>query len=923
MTTASSSKNISESRDSLVGRGRELQQLDGLVDRIGTSGGTLVVRGAAGIGKSALLAAASERARGHGARVVVTAGTQSEAHLAFGGLHQLLQPFLGRHVQLPEPQRRALDVALGITNGPAPDLFLIGLATLGVLTEAAETTPLLLVVEDAHWLDRSSAQVLAFVARRLEMEVVILLFAVRDGVTGGVFEDSGLPELGLQPLDDDASRALLQIRNSVLQPELRERILTEAAGNPLALIELPRAVAGLDRVAPEEPLPLTAQLKAAFASRLNTLEPEIRTLLLLAALDDREVSELTRAAEHLFEGRRVFLHDWVAAAATGLGSLETGTFRYQHPLMRSAVYEAAGADQRRRAHLALAEALTKDPYRTVWHEAAAAEGTDEGVASALADMADQAKARGDLEAASSAMRRAATLTADPTLQAARLLGAADLTLEQGRGIDCIPLYREALRVGLPPHDAVRASFTLEAMSSAWSGASAIPRFAEIAEELVGRGDAHAALQALATVGMRAFLGPLQDSTRQRVSAIASGLAVPTNDPQRLATLALVDPVHRGGEVIQQLERISPLDVIDARDLTALGEAASAVWADSLAGPLLTAGVESHRADGRLVWLAQTLTLQAWVDARRGAVREAMTAAAEASKLGIETRQLRYTLVANLAHAIADADIGEADRSQQMIADVEAALMPMGAHPLLALATFARGRTALAADRPAEAYTDLIRIFNPTDVAFQPFVQGWALADLAEAALHGDGDLDLVDGFMRRWSEVATSAGAPSLRVQLAYVEAMLADDRIPPDRFEAALTRGADGSPFYLGRAQLAYGQWLRRQRRDIEAREPLREATQVFDALGQRCYADRARRELRATGERPRRRHPDAWTQLSPQELQIAQLAAEGLSNREIGQRLYLSHRTIGTHLYNLFPKLGITARAQLRDALNAPPDE
>ena len=279
-------------------------------------------------------------------------------------------------------------------------------------------------------------------------------------------------------------------------------------------------------------------------------------------------------------------------------------------------------------------------------------------------------------------------------------------------------------------------------------------------------------------------------------------------------------------------------------------------------------------------------------------------------------------MANLAHAVAAAELGEDETAEHLIAGAEAALLPMGVNPLLSVVALARGRTALASERPAEAYADLVRIFTPADAAYQPFVRGWSLADLVEAAVHGDGDLDLVRGVLREWQEIATDTTAPHLQVQLAYAAALLADDATAEKRFGFAITSAADGWPFYTARAQHAYGQWLRRQRRDIDARVPLREATRAFEALGQRRYADRALRELRATGERARRRVPEAWIELSPQELQIAQMAAEGLSNREIGQRLYLSHRTIGTHLYNLFPKLGITSRAQLRDALQTPRD-
>jgi ATP/maltotriose-dependent transcriptional regulator MalT len=279
----------------------------------------------------------------------------------------------------------------------------------------------------------------------------------------------------------------------------------------------------------------------------------------------------------------------------------------------------------------------------------------------------------------------------------------------------------------------------------------------------------------------------------------------------------------------------------------------------------------------------------------------------------------------VAQAIASAEQGESETSERLIADAEAVLVPLGATPLLALTAFARGRLALAEERFGEAHEHFLRIFDPTSVAFHPFVQGWALADLVDAAIRGDGDIDAVRAYLSEWEQIATATTAPHLQVQVAYTAAILAPDATAERHFRAAIAAAQPDWPFYVARAQLAYGVWLRRRRRMTQSRPPLREAAETFDALGLLRYAERARRELRASGETVRRRKPGAWAQLSPQELQIAQLAAEGLSNREIGEQLYLSHRTVESHLYRLFPKLGVTSRAQLRDALNPSraPDE
>jgi DNA-binding CsgD family transcriptional regulator len=903
-------------RRPLLGRDRELERLAGMIDGIAGRGSALLVRGEPGIGKSALLGAAVDRARERGAAVVTTTATQSEARFAFGALHRLLLPFLAGVDRLPDPQRRALDVAFGVAEGDPPDAFLVGLATLGLVTEREAQAPLLLVVDDAHWLDRSSAEVLAFVARRLEMEPVVLLLAARTGVPSDL-DDAGLPDLVLAGLDDDASRALLEVSGPGLPDELKRRILAEAAGNPLALIELPAAAVDLDLARAAEPLPLTARLEAAFATRLTDLDAHARALLLLAALEDGDLAELGSAAEALL-GAPIGDDGWTTAVASGLGTIDDGAFRFRHPLIRSAVHQAATGEQRRLAHAALARTLAGDPDRAVWHRAAAARSPDEEIASALDAAADRARHRGGLDVAFAALERAAGLSADPRLRALRLARAGDLAYQLGRSDDAVRLLRAALQLGrLPADEAVRASFDLETLTRAWSPASTIRRFARVAEDLAARGDDRRALEALGTVSVRSYWDQLDDGTRRHVSAFVERLDVPADDPQRLAALALADPIHRGREVIARIERMSPDGMPGPDESMAVGRAAMSVWADNLALPFLRSAVAGYRSDGRLARLAQCLMFESWIALNCGALRAAITAAAEAARLAEETRQLRYVLASQPAHAIAAAELGEEDPAERLIADAEALLLPMGPNPLFSLVAFARGRSALVAQRPDEAYHALARIFDPADAYYQPYVGGWVLADLVEAAVLGDRDLDPVRGLLGEWEEIAAATGSPHLQVQLAYAAALVADATTAEERFRAAMRSSAAGWPFYLARAQLAYGEWLRRQRRGADSRGPLREAARVFDALGLRRLAERARRELRASGERARRRVPEAWAQLSPQELQIAELAAEGLSNREIGERLYLSHRTVSTHLYRIFPKLGITSRTQVRDAL------
>jgi DNA-binding CsgD family transcriptional regulator len=353
------------------------------------------------------------------------------------------------------------------------------------------------------------------------------------------------------------------------------------------------------------------------------------------------------------------------------------------------------------------------------------------------------------------------------------------------------------------------------------------------------------------------------------------------------------------------------------DLFAVGAAAQSVWADTLAHPFIRAAAAAARASGRLSHLAHALTFQAWSDLHRGAVRSAFTSGAEGVRIAEEIRALRYVVAARLAQAIASAEQGDDETAERLIAESETLLVPVGANPMLALPALARGRLALAGERFGEAYEHLTRIFDPEGAAFHAFVRGWALADLADAAVRGQGDLEAVREYVAEWKQIAEKTTAPRLRVQVAYAESILAKDAVAEERFRIAIAAAQAEWPFYVARTQLAYGVWLRRQRRMTQSRAPLREAADTFDALGLLRYAERARRELRASGETVRRRDPGGWSQLSPQELQIAQLAAEGLSNRQIGEQLYLSHRTVESHLYRVFPKLGVTSRAQLRGAL------
>jgi DNA-binding NarL/FixJ family response regulator len=534
--------------------------------------------------------------------------------------------------------------------------------------------------------------------------------------------------------------------------------------------------------------------------------------------------------------------------------------------------------------------------------------------------AERAQARGAHAVAATALERSGRLTPDLARRALRLQRAGTLAWELGQSVDSARLFREANQLGLPPFEQAVAAHYLETFEGSLSTADAAVRaFIAVAEQRRAAGDDRGAIDALESVLVRVFWGELSDDVRRDGSELVKGLNVPPDDPLRLSFLGAVDPARNGADVIRQLRTVSAPVIADGADAFHLGYAGAVVWAHELTRPFLRTSADLFRADGRLGQLGIVLSFQAWNDVHFGATRAVIAAASEAAQLAEDSRFFLYVPASRLAEAIAIAERGDSDAAESLIVEMEAVLLSKGSSPLLTMVAIARGRAELAAGRFTEAFGHLSRLFDEADVAYHPWVRGTELADLVDAAVHGGGDLVLVRSVLDEWREIAATTGAQHLQVQLAYATAILADDAEAEELFLLAIATGAAGWPFFSARAKLAFGAWLRRQRRAAESRLPLRQAAETFDALGQVSRAVQARRELRASGETARRRTPEAWAQLTPQELQVAQLAAEGLSNKEIAERLYLSTRTVGTHLYRLFPKLGITSRAELRDALPA----
>jgi DNA-binding CsgD family transcriptional regulator len=899
----------------LFGRERELGVLNGLTARLSEgAGGALVVRGEAGIGKSAMLAAVAAGARERGIRLLSSVGIQTEAHLLFAGLHQLVEPVLHLAEGLPPRQRAALVAAVGMSGRPAPGLFLIGLATLELVSESAESSSVLVIVDDAQWLDKPSCAVLAFVARRLAAESAVMLIALRDGQPSP-FDDAGLAELRLEGLSEDAAGALLDARAPGLEPVVRQRLLQEAAGNPLALVELPTAVRS-ERLGRKAPLPLTTRLEQAFAARASGLPADTRSVLLAAATDDGSVLGEVLKAAGMLTGAIVTADAVAPAVAARLVEIDGSRLRFRHPLVRSAIYQAASLSQRQAAHAALSEVLTDQPDRRVWHRAAATLGPDEQVATELDMAAGRAERRGAVELAITALSRGAELSAGSASRGRRLLRAAEQAFDFGLPELGSQLLRTAEPLDLPAEERTWLSWLHEAYTDdSWSGAAKIGFFVEMADRMRAGGHADLAVRSLLAIALRYWWGNPSPQIRAAVVAAAERIPLPEDEPALLAVLAHADPVQRGALVIDRISRISP-DATDPAGMYLIAAAASAVWAFDLSLGFLDAAVSGLRAQGRLGLLARALVSQAWAAIHLARQPVAVAAAEEARRLAQETKQLRWAIAAQLAQATIAAERGDVDAAEALTCEAEAVLLPMGATPMLSLAQFARGHGAVAHERYAEGFRHLRRVFDPADPAYQPLVGTWGLCDLVEAAAH-TGRTDTAVTYLRQLESLAAATSGPLLRAEVAYARPLVAADGEAEALYEAALQDGLTSWPGHRNRMLLWYGTWLRRQRRVGESRVPLRAARDGFDALALANLAERARQELRASGEASRRRIPDAWDQLTPQELLIARMAAEGLSNREIGQRLFISHRTVGYHLYQLFPKLGIGSRSQLHAAL------
>jgi DNA-binding CsgD family transcriptional regulator/tetratricopeptide (TPR) repeat protein len=905
----------------LVGRDAELAVLDGLIAQGGSRGDAIALLGDPGIGKTSLLRAAATRARESGFTVLETAGVETETLLPYAGLHQLLRPVLGQAGALPPRLRRALLAAFGEGGRTSPEPFFIALAALNLLAEVSSRRPVLVAADDVHWLDQPTQDALAFLARRVSQDPVVIVAAMRTGHRGP-FLAAGLPELEVGRLDDASAREVLAVRAAGLSAASQERILGEAVGNPLALVELPLAwraagAPGLD-CAPAL-VPLTARLERAFASRIAGLPPVGRDAVLVAALGSASELPEILAATSVLAKCRVAADVMDEACAAGLIHIDAMDLRFRHPLVRSAVAAAEPPARRRAAHAALADVLTGEPDRRIWHRAQSIITPDDEVADELEASHRSALRRGSAMSAIWALERSAQLTADPARRGRRLLLAAQHAFAVGRTDLVGGLLKTAARSPLSAIDRSRMEWLREIFDDGVPGdAARVSELCAAAGRSARAGDLDLALNLLLGAGLRCWWADTGPAARALVASTVRELPAGARDPRYVAALAVAEPVLQGSAVIGMLSSFGIEDARDADALRLLGMAAFAAGDLVRGADFLDRAETVLRDQGRLGLLNHVVCLQAPTWLSTGDWEKQIAASAEGRRLAQETGQPIWTTQSLLVEAVGQAHRGHPDEALELAARAEQMASGRHLNALLSSLRRARGCAWISRGRYQDAYDELRRAFDPADPSYHPRVRFASIMLLAEAAVRcgeRDGARAVIAGLER----VAAVTPAPILHVYLLHARAVLADDADAEDLYRTAMAHDLTRWPWPRAMIELAYGRWLRRQRRVAQARPPLRSALTTLNLIGARSWAEQARAELRATGERPPPAQTSAADTLSPQELQIARLAAQGLSNREIGQRLYLSHRTVGSHLYRIFPKLDITSRTQLASCLGS----
>ena len=906
----------------LVGRAEECAALDRLLaDALGGVSRVVVLRGEAGVGKSALLAHVSSKAGGWS--VASAVGVESEAELAFSGLHQLCAPMLDRLDRLPRPQKIALEIVFGLDAGPPPDRFLVALATLTLLAETAEQQPLICLVDDAHWLDAASAQIVGFVARRLLAERIAMVCAARTDL--GDHALTGLPELLVSGLGaSDARALLLENVHGPLDAVVCDQIVAESHGNPLALLELPRTWDHADLAGGfgfPASRPVAGKIERSYSRRLRELPADTRLLLLAAAAEPQgDPVLLHRAAEALD------LDLAAADPAVDARLLVVGRrIEFAHPLVRSAAYRSASVDDRQRVHLALAEATDAetDPDRRAWHRACATLGPSEDVAAELERSAGRAQARGGLAAAAAFLQRAVALTEEPARRVDRSLSAAQASLHAGAFDEALGLAAGAEAGALDELQRARVGRIRGHIAFASGlGREAPPVLLAAARQLEAVDPELARETYLDAWGAALFAGRLATAgSLVEVSRAAKAVAAPTGAPRPsdllldgLATLITEGRVAAAPTLKEAANAFaaegSAEDNFRWGWLTTVPS--NLLWDEETWHAINDRQLRRAREVGAVVRLPIDLTALAILVAWRGDFTRAAAAIAEAGAVTEATGAPPAPYSAMLLAALRGREVEATSLIDSAVAQAIAGGQGIGVQ-------FARWVAAILANGLARYEEALAAAQDATDEEPDLFLSSWALPELIEASVKcRKPELGLAA--LDRLAEATTVAGTDWALGVEARCRALLCEGEEAGELYRDAIERlERTGIRTALARTHLLYGEWLRREGRRLEARRHLRTAHEMLADIGMEAFAERARRELVATGEKARKRVSETRDDLTPQEEQIARLAGEGLSNPEIGAQLFISARTVEWHLRKVFAKLGISSRRQLRVALTS----
>jgi DNA-binding CsgD family transcriptional regulator len=893
----------------VIGREQELANLAGqLVGVRQGSSCAVVVRGEAGVGKTTLLEAVVASA--DGMRILRATGVESESELPFAGLHQLLAPLLdGALDTLMPPRRAALGAALGLAESAgAPDRFLVAAAVLDLLAAEAERTPVLALVDDVPWIDRASQDALLFVARRLDTDGIALIFGAREG-DGAGFDARGLESVSLSGLDIDATVSLIRGRTGIAPAAgVAARLVAETRGNPLALCEIAEAIpVGVLRGTEPlpDPLPLSRGVEAVYGDRISRLPSTTRTMLLVAALEpSADTTVLSRAGAVLGAG----LDDLEPAESARVIRIERHV-TFEHPLVRSAVERGSTWAQRQRVHQALADGLPPmDADRRAWHAASAAVEPDERVAAELEDMAERSRRRGGNAAAQAALTRAAELTPAPEVAGRRLVAAADAAWHAGRSTDALALLDRASDV-VSPDEACRAAHLRGVIAWRTGELAEAHRVLIEAARPAADIDPDRAVRMLGEVARAGAVGG-NPAWIAEAAGVLHGIPEPPTEPARLIRTMIGalgeliggDPGQGAAQLREVLTQAEQVDDVEVSSYAIM--AAGLIGDEAIAMRLLARNEAAARERGLIAELPQLLLLRVVSENNAGRFGSAMAAADEGARLASDGGQ-RAPFAACRAHMACSAAVrGEMGLAIEAATEAGSIARELGMSIVASIAAYAISLVHIGSGSEEAALTTLGTIDHP-------ILQPYRVADECEALVRL-GRAQEAALTAERMLQLAAATRLPVNQARLERCRGLLAPDGGDP-HFELAVELHADGQPFERARTELCFGESLRRARRRTDARAPLRRAFEAFERMGAQPWAERAERELRATGSTARRRDPSTVDQLTPQELAICRLVAGGLSNREAGGRLFLSARTIEYHLRKAFPKLGITSRVEL----------